>query len=238
MRYPSSWFSRIHLASGRRAPFIHGGTAPRSSISAVIGTRSPSPGNWPPIWAPTSVVWTWPSIRIRHSPNGSTISNDSGPAPRRRGSAVGAARVVDGARPDQVEHAPVGEGDVDLDVVGVPLVGDRLDPDAGEPDAEVVGPDPRVDRLAHLGVVGLRRPHQSEVVLEASGQVDRHLLPPGPVVHPRRVGGEAGAHLVQVEPERRRDRGGRSRRGPRRCPLHHRSIPDSNSALTGSPSQS
>ena len=86
MRSPSSWVSRIHLASGSRAPFIHGGAAAWRSISAWIGHQFALAGERHRRSARRrDVVCAWPSTRIRQWPNGSTISKDSGPAPRRRG---------------------------------------------------------------------------------------------------------------------------------------------------------
>ena len=78
---------------------------------------------------------------------------------------------------EHVEHAPVGERDVHLDVVGVPLVGDRFDGDARKPDVVAVVPDPDVHRLAHLGIVGLGREDELASFVESRGQIDTHGAP-------------------------------------------------------------
>ena len=83
------------------------------------------------------------------------------PGPEDPRLAVGAGGVVHGAGREQVEHAAVGEGEVDLDVVGVPLVGDRLDPDAGQAEVQAVVPHPGVHRLALVRVVGLGAPRRA-----------------------------------------------------------------------------
>ena len=90
------------------------------------------------------------------------------------GLAVRAGRVMDGTRAQHVVHAPIGEGHVDLNVVGLPLVRHRLDPDARQADLEIVIPYPGIHRLAHLSLVGLRGPDEAELVVEAAGQIDRH----------------------------------------------------------------
>ena len=71
-----------------------------------------------------------PSTRARQCANGSTSSNESGPAAEDARFAVGTARVVHLARAEDVEHAAVGEREVHLHVVRLPLVGDGLDADA------------------------------------------------------------------------------------------------------------
>ncbi len=84
--------------------------------------------------------------------------------------------------PSSVEHPTVGERDVDLDVVGVPLVGHRLDPaseawPSGKPSSQIHAfTDSRM-----LRVVGLRRPHEPSDSSKPPRQIDRSSLPPSPV---------------------------------------------------------
>jgi hypothetical protein len=92
--------------------------------------------------------------------------------------AVGGHRVVHRPGTEHVVDASVGEREVDLDVVGLPLVGDRLGADAGDAERAAVVPDPGVDRLAHLGVVRLLREDELPVRVEAAGQVDGHDVYP------------------------------------------------------------
>jgi hypothetical protein len=87
---------------------------------------------------------------------------------------VGPERVVNGARFDGTEHPPVGAGDVDLDVMGLPLVGHGLDPTAREADRQTVVPDPCVHRFALLGILRLRAPDALEGFVVTARQVDAH----------------------------------------------------------------
>jgi hypothetical protein len=68
-------------------PLSHGGAADRMSRSSSTGISSPPrvPGIQPSIWACVDVSTAMPSSRARQCVNGSTNSNDSGPAPRTRG---------------------------------------------------------------------------------------------------------------------------------------------------------
>ena len=91
-----------------------------------------------------------------------------------RGLTVVAERVVHRARAEDVEHTPVGERDVHLHVVRVPLVGQRFDADARQAELGAVVPDPHVDRLPHLRIGRLRREHELAVVVQAAGQIDAH----------------------------------------------------------------
>jgi hypothetical protein len=92
--------------------------------------------------------------------------------------AVGRDRVVHRPGTEHVVDASVAEGQVDLDVVGLPLVGDRLDADAGDAERAAVVPDPGVDRLAHLRVVRLLREDELPLRVEAARQVDGHDVCP------------------------------------------------------------
>ena len=127
---PSSCSSSTRFASGSSAPFSHGGTAERHvDLDLDRHARARRRLGAPRSACSTVLSTARPSSRIFQCRNGSTSSNDSGPAPRTRGRPSGPARVVDLARGEQVEHPSVTGADVHLDVVGVPLVGDRLDPD-------------------------------------------------------------------------------------------------------------
>jgi len=95
------------------------------------------------------------------------------------GQAVGAHRVVPLARAGGVEHPTVGQGQVDLDLVRVPFAGHRLDADAGHPDLGPAAPNPGVDRLPHLRIVGALAEHGLPILGQTSGQVDTHdSIPP------------------------------------------------------------
>ena len=88
--------------------------------------------------------------------------------------AVGAHWVVHRAVAEDVEHSPIGEGEIDLYVVGVPLIGDGLDTDAGDAERAAVIPDPRVYRFAGFRVVGLPRPDELPLETQAASQIDGH----------------------------------------------------------------
>ena len=115
---------------------------------------------------------------MRQCANGSTSSNESGAGTEHAGLAVRAERVVDLARFEDVEHPAVREREVRLDVVGLPLVGDGLDADAGEPDIVALVPDPDVHRFPHLGIVRLLREHELPIHRQSAAQIDTHLRPP------------------------------------------------------------
>src|SRR5690606_23418328 len=83
--------------------------------------------------------------------------------------------------------------DVHLDVVGLPLIGDRFDADARHADLGAAVPDPRVHRLPHLGVVGLLREDVLAVVTETAGQVDCHCSPRGVAPTAHRIASVTGA---------------------------------------------
>ena len=179
MRSPSSWVSRTRLASSSSAPFIHGGTAGRMSTSISIGTGSPWPGK-----APFDLGVDRASPRPRRggaSAGARTARRARTTAARRRGRAgVPSAPIgiVDRAGREHGEHPAVGEGDVGLDVVGVPLVGDGLDADAGQAELDAVVPDPRVHRLAHLRIVRLLGEDVLELVAQPAREIDRHRVLP------------------------------------------------------------
>src|SRR5580692_3971285 len=137
MRSPSSCVSSTRFASARSAPFIHGGTAGRMSTSSSIGVDSPWPPKVPLICAGTEDSWL----------------------------AVGSHGVVDWTRTEDVEHTAIGESQVDLDVVCVPLIGDGLDSYAGKAELDAVVPDPSVHGLAHFGILGLFREDELEFVV-------------------------------------------------------------------------
>jgi len=48
------------------------------------------------------------------------------------------------SRLEEIEHAPTGQGDVHLDVVRFPLIGNGFDSDAGHAELDAVVPHPRV----------------------------------------------------------------------------------------------
>ena len=88
--------------------------------------------------------------------------------------AVGAEGVVHLAAAEHVEDASVGEREVELDVVGLPLVGDRLDADAGHAVVGAFVPHPGVHRLAHLRVGRLLGEDELAVVGETAAVIDGH----------------------------------------------------------------
>jgi hypothetical protein len=75
---------------------------------------------------------------------------------------------VDRTRTEDVEHAAVGERQVDLDVVRVPLISDRLDSYAGKAEFDAVVPDPGVDGFAHFGIIRLLRKDELKLVAQAT----------------------------------------------------------------------
>ena len=178
MRSPSSCVARTWRATSSSVPLSHGGAADRMSTSSSTGTSSPplSPASSPSIWA-------WRRRLHRHAVDPQPpVHERLDQLERQRagaedaGLAVGADRVVHLAGAVHVEHPTVGEREVHLDVVGVPLVGDGLDADAGHAELGALVPDPGVHRLAHLGIVGLRREHVLAVVGQSTRVVDRHDL--------------------------------------------------------------
>ena len=92
--------------------------------------------------------------------------------------AVGAQGIVDRTRAVDVEDATVGERDVDLKVVGVPLVGRGLDAHARQADGPAVVPDPGVDRLAQFGIVGLLREDELQLLAQPAAHITRHVTLP------------------------------------------------------------
>ena len=90
--------------------------------------------------------------------------------------------------PVHVVDPAVGQRHVDLDVVRLPLVADRLDADTRQPDDPALVPHPRVHGFPHLVIVRLGREHELEVAAQATRQIDRHVtvLPIG-----RRTGTDA-----------------------------------------------
>ena len=80
--------------------------------------------------------------------------------------------------PVDVEDAAVSEGNVDLNVVGVPLVGHGLDADRGQAERPTVIPDPRVHRLAQLEIVGLFGEDELELLAQPAAQVSCHVALP------------------------------------------------------------
>ena len=91
------------------------------------------------------------------------------------GPTIGAQRVVHLARLVDEEHAAVGEREVDLLIVCLPLVGDRLDADAWKSERDAVVPRPHVHRFPHVGVVGLVREDELPRLAQAAGQIDTHV---------------------------------------------------------------
>jgi hypothetical protein len=81
---------------------------------------------------------------------------------------------VHGSVAEDVEYAPVGECEVDLDVVGVPLVSHGLDSDAGYAETAAGVPDPGVHRFAGLRVVGLVGPDVFPGIAQAARDIDSH----------------------------------------------------------------
>ena len=91
--------------------------------------------------------------------------------------AVGTQRVVHLARAEHVQDASVGEREVELDVVCLPLVGDGLDADAGHAVVGAVVPHPRVHRFAHLRIGGLLGKDVLAVVGQTGAVIDGHGAP-------------------------------------------------------------
>ena len=160
-----------------------------------------------------------PSNVIVHTSNGSTHVNASGPAPSTvglpSGPSAGQARAVLA----QPVHPAVGERDVDLDVVGVPVRGDRLDADAGQADLAAVVEDPEAHRIPHLRVVRPLGEHVLAGRVDAAGQVDCHAQ----LLFMRStsrvdVVGEQRPDRVEVEAEVLRVRASDAARGSRRSP--------------------
>ena len=58
--------------------------------------------------------------------------------------------------------------------MGVPLVGDGLDADAGQAELDAVVPDPGVHRLAQVGIVRLLGEDVLELVAQPAREIDRH----------------------------------------------------------------
>ena len=69
---------------------------------------------------------------------------------------VGPQRVVDGTRAEEVEIPAGRRRQVQLEIVGVPLVGLSFDADPGQAHGTArIVPEPGVDRLAHVRVLRL-----------------------------------------------------------------------------------
>ena len=129
---PSSCSSSTRFASGNSAPFSHGGTADREVDLDARPARSGSPsGRCPAIWLRRSC-----SRRERRraaSASAGTARPARTTTVRRRARAACRRRragraTLPGA--NTLKTRPSAVRDVHLDVVGVPLVGDRLDADA------------------------------------------------------------------------------------------------------------
>ena len=95
------------------------------------------------------------------------------PRPQDPSPTVVAAGVVDVAGAEPADDPPSGEGHVQVDLMGVPLVGRRLDADPRQGDVAVV-PDPCVHRLPQVGIVGLGGVDELQILVETPRQVDCH----------------------------------------------------------------
>ena len=113
-----------------------------------------------------------------------------------------------GAIVAQAVDTPIRKGDVDLEPMGLPVRGHRLDPDPCEADLPAVVRDPHAHRVAHLGVVGALREHVLPGGVDAPGQIDCHVVllaisARSSAGRGRRIR-RTGAGPVEVEPEVRR----------------------------------
>ncbi|MGO8861660.1 MAG: hypothetical protein ACLQRH_12965 [Acidimicrobiales bacterium] len=72
-------------------------------------------------------------------------------------------------RTNDIEHAAIGEGEVDLHIMRAPFFRDSFDSDPWKAELHAVVPDPRIDGLSHLGIVGLVGKDKLEFVAEPSG---------------------------------------------------------------------
>ena len=175
MRSPSSWVSRTRFASSSSAPFIHGGTAGRRSTSISIGTGSPWPGKAPLICASTELAVASPCEAHSQEPVRLDQLERQRPGAEDAGCPVGADGSWIGPGREDVEHPAVGEGDVDLDLVGVPLVGDGLDADAGQTERRRRRPRSRRSPTRASRVVRLRGEDVLELVAQPAREIDRHV---------------------------------------------------------------
>ena len=115
-----------------------------------------------------------PSYVMVHVSNGFTHRNASPPAPSTVGLALGSfggQRRTIAAKP---VHPPVRKGDVDLDVVVVPVGGDGFDPDARETDVTAIVHGPEADRVPHLGILGALRKDEFAGRVDSAGQIGGH----------------------------------------------------------------
>ena len=103
-------------------------------------------------------------------------------------------------------HPAVGEGDVDLHAVLLPVRGDRLDADARQADLPAVVEHPEAHRIPHLGVGRPLGEHVLPGRVDAPGQVNCHVSAYLSCAVQRcdmvDVVGEQRPHRVEVEPER------------------------------------
>ena len=91
---------------------------------------------------------------------------------------VRSQRLVDGTGAEEVEVPSRGRRQIELDVMGVPLIGRRFDADAGKADRTAgSGPEPRIDRLAHVRIVRLFREDELTLVAQPTCQVHGHWSP-------------------------------------------------------------
>ena len=211
--------SRIRLASGRRAPFIHGG-ARRVEVDLGRGSAPARPGRGTGRRsAPRrELAATVPSIRIRQWTNGSTSSKDSEPAPRIRVCPSAPRGVVDRPGSTALNTRPSAQATLIWMSWVSHWSATASTPHAGKADGQLVVPDPRVHRLALLGVRRAGSPRRARTTRRSHRSGRCSSLPLRPLSwHARRVVGEPGADLVEVEPELGRRPGGRSRRGRRCC---------------------
>ncbi len=173
MSLPSTEVASISAASGNSVPWTQGGTA---MVASTVNERSTAgPSTSPAMSDSADVSMAEPSNSAVHVRKGSTHRKTSGPAPSTEdfpsGPVVGRRREP----VSQTEHASVGERHVHLEVVPIPLRGERFDREAWEPHRAAVVGDPHVHRVPHLVRFGSLGEHVLARRVESPGQVDRHV---------------------------------------------------------------
>ena len=160
IRAPSSCSSSTRLASGQKRAVLPGRDG-RHQVDLGFSTGTVRPGSGA-CAGNLMVDRVFDSDAIEsHLPVPKRLDQFKG---QRSGTehtrlAVRSHRIVDRPGPNRLNTRP-SAGDVDLDVVRLPLVRHRFHTDPWQTDLGAAVPNPRVDRFAHLRILGLGSEHE------------------------------------------------------------------------------